>query len=113
MATLLRRINDDYPLQVKNGLFENVGFRQILLPCGGGSRCLRTSLATDCFLLSPEWPFLIGRFWRILLKKSFWGGERNFLGLLMRLMRGDVRDHVASQKNDHGASYRRCEASQS
>jgi hypothetical protein len=31
----------------------------------------------------------------------------------MRLMRGDVRDHVASQKNDHGASYRRCEASQS
>jgi hypothetical protein len=78
-----------------------------------GYRCLRTSLATDCFLLSPEWPFLIGRFWRILLKKSFWGGERNFLGLLMRLMRGDVRDHVASQKNDHGASYRRCEASQS
>ena len=46
----------------------------------------------------------------ILLKKSFGGGERNFLGLLMRFMRGDVRDHVASQQNDHGASYRRCKA---
>ena len=31
----------------------------------------------------------------------------------MRFMRGDVRDHVASQQNDHGASYRGCEASQS
>jgi hypothetical protein len=30
----------------------------------------------------------------------------------MRFMRGDVRDHVASQKNDHGASYRCHEASQ-
>jgi len=32
---------------------------------------------------------------------------------LMRFMRDDVRDHVASQKDDHGASYRRSEASQS
>jgi hypothetical protein len=47
----------------------------------------------------------------ILLKKSFGGAERNFLGQLTRFMRGDVRDHVASQKNDHGASYRRYEAS--
>ena len=30
----------------------------------------------------------------------------------MRFMRGDVRDHVASQKNDHGTPYRRYDASQ-
>jgi hypothetical protein len=47
------------------------------------------------------------------LEKVFWGGEQNFLGLLMRFKRGDVRDHVASQQTDHGASYRRCEAWQS
>jgi len=32
------------------------------------------------------------RFWQILLQKSFWGGERKFLGPLMRLTRGHVRD---------------------
>jgi len=48
----------------------------------------------------------------ILLKKSFGGGGRNFLEPLMRFVRSDVRDHVASQKNDHGLSYRRCRASQ-
>jgi hypothetical protein len=53
-----------------------------------------------------------GRLWRILLKKSFGDEEQNFIGLLMRFMRDDVRDHVASKKNDHGASYRRYEASQ-
>jgi hypothetical protein len=31
----------------------------------------------------------------------------------MRFMRDDVIDPVACQKNDHGALYRRCEASQS
>jgi hypothetical protein len=36
----------------------------------------------------------------------------NFLKLLMRSMRGDVWDHIASQKNDHGLSYRHYEASQ-
>ena len=51
------------------------------------------------------------RFAPILLKKPLGGRERNFLGLLTRIMRCDVRDHVASQKNDHGASYRRREAS--
>jgi hypothetical protein len=43
----------------------------------------------------------------ILLQKSFWGGERKFLELLMRFARGDVRDHIVSHKNDHGASYER------
>ena len=43
---------------------------------------------------------------RILLQKSFGGDERNFLGPLMRFARRDVRDHIAYQKNDHGASYR-------
>jgi hypothetical protein len=38
----------------------------------------------------------------ILLQKSFRGGERKFLEPLMRLARGDVRDHIASSKIDHG-----------
>ena len=49
---------------------------------------------------------LTGSFAPILLKKSFWGGRRNFLEPLMRFVRDDVRDLVASQKNDHGLSYR-------
>src|SRR5580704_1683368 len=31
----------------------------------------------------------------------------------MRFIRGDVVPHVVSQKGDHGASYRHCEAAQS
>jgi hypothetical protein len=42
----------------------------------------------------------------IVLKKSFWGDERKFLEPLMRFARGDLRDHIVSHKNDHGASYR-------
>jgi hypothetical protein len=44
------------------------------------------------------------RCWQILLKKSFWGDERKFLEPLMRLTRGDVRDHIALAKIDHGPS---------
>jgi hypothetical protein len=43
----------------------------------------------------------------IVLKKSFWGDERNFLGPLMRFARGGVRDHIVSHKNDHRPSYER------
>jgi hypothetical protein len=43
----------------------------------------------------------------IVLKKVFWGDERKFLEPLMRFARGDMRDHIVSHKNDHGASYRR------
>ena len=43
-------------------------------------------------------------YWRIVLKKSFWGDERNFLEPLMRFTRGDVRDHIDSSKIDHGPS---------
>ena len=43
----------------------------------------------------------------IVLKKSFLGDGQNFLGPLMRLASGDVRDHIVSHKNDHGPSYRR------
>ena len=39
--------------------------------------------------------------WQILLQKSFWGGERKFSEPLMRLARGDERDHIASSKIDH------------
>jgi hypothetical protein len=40
-------------------------------------------------------------FHSILLRKSFWGGERKFLEPLMRFMRGNVRDHIVSSKIDH------------
>jgi hypothetical protein len=48
----------------------------------------------------------------MLSKKSFGGNKRNFLKLLMRFVRSDVRDHIVSQKNDHGPSYRHYRASQ-
>src|ERR1700745_2393282 len=48
----------------------------------------------------------------MLSKKSFGGIYENFLNLLMRSVRGDVRDHIASQKNDHGLPYRHYKASQ-
>jgi hypothetical protein len=48
----------------------------------------------------------------MLSKKSFGGNKRNFLKLLMRFVRNDVRDHVASQKSDHAPSYRHYRASQ-
>jgi hypothetical protein len=38
----------------------------------------------------------------ILLQKSFWGDERNFLEPLMRFTSGDVRDHIVSSKIDQG-----------
>jgi hypothetical protein len=44
---------------------------------------------------------------RIVLQKSFWGDDKNFSGPLMRFARGDMRDHIVSHKNDHGASYGR------
>jgi hypothetical protein len=47
----------------------------------------------------------------MLSKKSFGGNKRNFQKLLMRFVRSDVRDHIASQKNDHGPSYRHSRAS--
>jgi len=40
----------------------------------------------------------------IVLKTSFSGDERNFLGPLMRFAHGDVRDHIVSPKNDHRPS---------
>src|SRR5215471_8846039 len=49
---------------------------------------------------------------RCCRKSLFGGNNRNFLELLMRFVRSDVRDHIASQKNDHGPSYRHYRASQ-
>ena len=40
----------------------------------------------------------------IVLQKSFWSDERNYLEPLMRLTRGDVGDHIDSSKIDHGLS---------
>ena len=48
----------------------------------------------------------------ILLQKSFSGDERNFLGLLMRFVCGDVRVLIVSYENDHGPSHRRYRALQ-
>jgi hypothetical protein len=44
------------------------------------------------------------RFWPMLSKKFFGGNKQNFLKLLTRFVRSDVRDHIAYQKNDHGPS---------
>jgi hypothetical protein len=46
------------------------------------------------------------RFWQILLQKSFWRDDRKLSGPLVRFARGDMRDHIVSRRNDHGASYR-------
>jgi hypothetical protein len=53
-----------------------------------------------------------GRYRRIVLKKSFLDDARNFLELLMRFARGDVRELIVSHKIDQGPSYRRHEALQ-
>jgi hypothetical protein len=42
------------------------------------------------------------RFAPIVLKKSFWRKQAKFLEPLMRLTRGDVRDHIVASKIDHG-----------
>jgi hypothetical protein len=47
------------------------------------------------------------RFAPIVLKKSFWGNERNFSGPLMRFAHADLRGHIVSHKNDLRPSYRR------
>jgi len=53
-----------------------------------------------------------GSYWQILLQKSFLGDERNFLGPLMRLVCGDVRDLIVWHKTDHGPAHRRYRALQ-
>src|SRR6476469_1673651 len=41
----------------------------------------------------------------MLSKKSFLADEQNFSALLVGPMRGNVRDHIESQQNDHRPSY--------
>ena len=41
----------------------------------------------------------------MLSKKSFLADERNFSAPLVGPMRGNVRDHIESQQNDHRPSY--------
>jgi hypothetical protein len=41
----------------------------------------------------------------MLSKKSFWVTSETFLKPRMHFVRSDVRDHIVSQKNDHGPSY--------
>jgi hypothetical protein len=56
---------------------------------------------------SPPTPDIVGyishvRKVPILLQESFWGVEGKLLEPLTRFTRGDVRDHIASSKIDHG-----------
>jgi hypothetical protein len=52
----------------------------------------------------PEGQLRVIRVVSAMLQKSFCGGEQKFLELLVRFTRGDVRDHIASSKIDHGSS---------
>jgi hypothetical protein len=47
-----------------------------------------------------------GCYWQILLQKSFWADQRDFLGPLMGFARGDVRDDIVLAKIDHGLRIR-------
>src|SRR5256885_17139636 len=48
----------------------------------------------------------------IVLQNSFWGDDQKFSEPLMPFARGDMRDHIVSLKNDHGASLGRYGVSQ-
>jgi hypothetical protein len=48
-----------------------------------------------------------GRFRGDSVEKVFLGDDQNFSGPLMPFARSDMRDHIISHKNDHGASYGR------
>jgi hypothetical protein len=63
------------------------------------------SVATDKKTIESL-SLLNGRFWRMLLKRSFQADERNFSGPPMRSACGDVRDRIVLHKGDHGPSYR-------
>jgi hypothetical protein len=41
------------------------------------------------------------------VEKVFLGDDQNFSGPLMPFARADMRDHIVSPKNNHGASYGR------
>ena len=43
-------------------------------------------------------------YWQILLQKSFWGDERNFLEPLMRFTSSDVKEQMGSSQNRPGTS---------
>jgi hypothetical protein len=55
------------------------------------------------FIRCPD--VLIGRLWRIVLKKSFSGEERKFKSPQMRFAWADVRDHIISHKTHYRSSY--------
>ena len=78
-----------YPLMRRHNLIDRAGSR---LPTTPASKLMRESRN------GRLWN---GRLWRILLQKSFWGGERKFLEPLMRFTCGEVRGHIVSSKIDH------------
>jgi len=112
---------DDSPADKKHGLFKNNACRRHPRyrpngDCGISRRESRGYSTRTCSVKSEHRADDVGlrngRCWQIVLQKSFSHDERNFLGPLMRFARGNVRDHIAYQKNGHGASYRRYRALQ-
>jgi hypothetical protein len=71
----------------------------------------KSSLRANVFRCSPsnghDATIPVCRLSADMLQKSFWGAGQIFPGPLMRFARGDMRDHIASHKNDYGPSYRR------
>ena len=47
-----------------------------------------------------------GRFWQIVLKKSFFADDRKFSRPLVRRFRREVRDHMNYRKNNRWPSHR-------
>ena len=84
------------------------GIRVALQDASLGSKTGSASAGRGISVLPPRadigTPTAQVRFVPIVLKKSFWGDERNYLELLIRFERGDVRDHIDSSKIDHGPS---------
>jgi hypothetical protein len=66
----------------------------------------REQVCVSTFAKALITPVSDDRVWQILLQKSFWRDDRKLSGPLVRFARGDMRDHIVSRRNDHGASYR-------
>jgi len=87
-STVERLIRDEHLLQGR-GMLQQTGVSNDLTSGISTSRMWRAMLT-----MSVDGG--------IMLQKSFWGADRKFLEPLVRLMLGDVRDHISSSKIDHG-----------
>jgi hypothetical protein len=76
------------------------------LKLSGHAVCPKLSKAFLCQGLSRNERLWNDRFWRIVLKKSFFADDEKFSGPLVRLSRCEVRDHMIYRKNGRRPSYR-------